>query len=189
MKLMIKKIVVGVIAVILVINSEKANGQSELGFSRVVGIDSTDKDQLFTKGLLWFAETFKDSKAVIELKERESGLIVGKGLLKYSASSLSDLYYGSILGHIKFTVKVSVKNEKVRIELDSFIHEPSNAAYSLGLITDSENYPNAKVPGWGKKWHQAAWEDLQDDVKSNAAELMEDFKSYMQSDNSLENDW
>lgn len=51
-------------------------------FTEIVQVESATKDELYQRGRLWFASTFGDSKAVFEIQDKETGELVGKGIVK-----------------------------------------------------------------------------------------------------------
>lgn len=172
---------------VLVLNFN-LNAQNELEYSEVVEVNEVSKDILYSKGLIWFAETFKDSRAVIEVKDREAGIIIGNGFFKYSA--LKGLKYRDVQGYIEFTIKVMFKDGRSKIELKSFTHRPNYEPYSLGIISDSEDYPYSKVnKGINDKWHQTLWEDLKSKVPLQANSLLENFTKFIIKNANQTDDW
>lgn len=73
------------------------------------------KDDLYNKSLKWMVNTFEDSKEVIQVKDKEAGLIIGSGLFNYSTPGL----LGSKL-RMAFLVEITTKNNKSRIKLYQF---------------------------------------------------------------------
>jgi hypothetical protein len=59
------------------------------------------KDQIFDKSLEWMAQTYVDSKEVIEIKDKENGKIIGKGLTRILINGISTLpcRYTFIIDH------------------------------------------------------------------------------------------
>src|SRR5690606_33005985 len=51
----------------------------KIKFSEVVYLDSIPKATLYTKAREWFVRTFKSSKVVLELEDKEAGKLIGKG--------------------------------------------------------------------------------------------------------------
>jgi hypothetical protein len=69
------------------------------------------KGPLFDKTVLWITESFRSSKAVIEVKDREQGIIVGNG------NALMALGSGFFLTEVPvmFTVRIDMKDNKYRM--------------------------------------------------------------------------
>jgi hypothetical protein len=70
------------------------------------------KDQIFDKSLEWMAQTFVDSKAVIELKDKDSGKIIGKGVTKFR-NAVVDV-------PCRFTLILEAKDGKYRTTYSNF---------------------------------------------------------------------
>ena len=80
-------------------------------FQDIVSIDSTSQKVLFLNTYEWFVNNFNSANEVIQLKDEESGKIIGKGLSK----SLFRARIGGLLnGDLYYTIKVSVKDGKYR---------------------------------------------------------------------------
>ena len=110
------------------------NGQTPLLFTDAVQTTDTNqtKDALYLKAKEWFVETFKSANDVIQIDDKASGMIQGKGNIKYT-------YNTNYNGYIHFTIKLWLKNGKYKYEFSNFTHESSAGnCFSLGLITDSD---------------------------------------------------
>lgn len=57
--------------------------QNEIEYSEVVEIKDVSKDVLYSNGLIWFVETFSDSRSVIQAKDHEAGMIIGNGIFEF----------------------------------------------------------------------------------------------------------
>ena len=94
-------------------------------YSGVVNVDSTfTKNVLYSNGLSFFANTFKSSNHVIQMKEPESGKIIGKG----------------IVNNRDVTITILCKDGKYKYDI--LIEEPKG--YTLNLKT--------KYLGYEKTW-------------------------------------
>lgn len=97
----------------------------------VVVLDTTLKrDQLYTKGLEWFATTYKNAQKVIQLQDKDAGLIVGKASMSCIAKGGSLLPATEI--YLSYTIKLSFKDGKIKYELNEFIQD------GYGVIKDGE---------------------------------------------------
>jgi hypothetical protein len=74
------------------------------GVSEVVSVDSTTtKETLYSNALSFFATTFKSAQNVIQMKDPESGKVIGKGLLSNGR---------------KVTVTISCKDGKYKYDIE-----------------------------------------------------------------------
>ena len=105
----------------------------------------------------WFASTYNSSNDVLQFVDKEEGVIIGKGQMAYDYGKL---LYNSYTGHVNYTIKIQVKDNKFKIEISDFVHkiDIGNApSCELGLITTDENFTNK---GLSKSYHNNTWKDL-----------------------------
>jgi len=107
-----------IIATILlsVLLTEKINGQNELpvkdGQVHYEIIDSSvtgAASELHSKARMWIANSFKDSKAVIQVDDKESNSLMGKGNFIVSEGLATRL--------IQFSMKIDSKDNKYRAQI------------------------------------------------------------------------
>lgn len=65
-------------------------------------------NELFNRAKIWFGNAFRDSKEVIQIEDKENGLLMGKGNFNFEQSLVPFL--------IKFSIRVSVKDNKYRVQ-------------------------------------------------------------------------
>lgn len=75
------------------------------------------KDEIYDSALEWIAQTFVDSKAVIELKDKDNGKIIGKGMTSFTSSNR--LASSNI--PCRFTLIVEAKDNKYRTTYNNFV--------------------------------------------------------------------
>lgn len=134
-----------------------SNGQEAITFSKVIQADSLNQAKLFTTINEWFASTYNSAKDVIQVADKEAGLIVGNGSMNYTYGKMA---YRCYEGHITYTIKVSVKDNRYKVELTQFTHAVNfgNApSCSLGLVSTSEFYATS---GMSKNYHNNVWQDI-----------------------------
>ena len=68
-------------------------------------------DALFTGAKVFVAEAFKDAKAVLQMDDREAGILIGKGARRGSYKAI-----GTVVTVLNFTFKISVKDGRYRVE-------------------------------------------------------------------------
>lgn len=98
----------------LIAGQWKQNGEN-IYVQKVIELDSLTKDVIYNKVLEFMTNTYKDANEVIQVKEKENGLLIGKG---NSYFYVNDIFSGS---GVKQTVwhifKAEVKDNKVRITI------------------------------------------------------------------------
>ncbi|WP_226389838.1 DUF4468 domain-containing protein [Penaeicola halotolerans] len=106
-------------------------------YTDVVYVDSTlSADKLYLKAREWFAKSYNTSTDVIQLDDRENGLIVGKGLIQvYKRGGFGlDFPYG----FINYTLSIYLRDGRFMYEITNFYH--------MGLGQFLEEIP---VPDFG----------------------------------------
>lgn len=147
------------------------------GFTKVVKIDSVSKDDLFDRAQIWFANAFNDANEVVQVENREKGVIIGKGSAEYFGK---DKYYN---GWIKYNIEIRIKDGRYKIDMNNIHHDGYNM--DIGSIT-GKNYPNFKAPGSTKRFRQREWDNL----KSVSTVLFRNFvfSSFRELSQSIEED-
>lgn len=94
----------------------KFDADSNVIFQDVIDLhDSlTTKEILYQKSKIWFANTYKDSKSVIQVDDMSTGHILGKGAYVFGTGM--NLFY---------TVEVYVKNSKYKLYIHDIYFEYS----------------------------------------------------------------
>ena len=102
----------------------------------VDSLSNQSKDILYNKSLKWMADSFVDSKEVIQIKNPEEGSIVGSGLFDYTAPGL--------LGErerMSFMVEITAKDNKSRIRLYQFKYKTfGSAGYGRASASKDSDY-------------------------------------------------
>jgi hypothetical protein len=139
-------------------------------FTKVVFVDSTLKSpELYERAREWFALTYRSSKEVLQVEDKDNFKLIGKGAFKY----ISDIYYGSegTKGWVYYTITVQVKDGKYKYELSNFIHEGNvvNPAgyFSFGLITSAQECPSP-ISYSTQNWRNKVWNDIKMNVNRDA---------------------
>ena len=92
---------------------------------------SGSKTELYTKSRIWFSETFKSAEAVLQMDDKDAGIMIGKA---YSDIYVSNKFYDEddIKTKAYFTIKVQVKENKCKLEIyDVYYYSyPTSGFYS-----------------------------------------------------------
>jgi hypothetical protein len=76
-------------------------------YSDVIQISETDKNELYSRAKKWFVISYKSGKDVIQLDDKESGNIIGKGNFGVN-------YGGARNPIISHTISISVKDGRYK---------------------------------------------------------------------------
>jgi len=159
-----------------------SNGQEALTFSKVIQTDSVGKTKLFTTINEWFASTYNSAKDVIQVADKEAGLIVGNGSMNYTYGKIA---YRCYEGQVTYTIKVYVKDNRYKVELTNFNHtvNTGNApSCSLGPVSTSEVYATS---GMSKSYHNNVWGDIKEKAQQYSMQIFDSLEKKTKS----KDDW
>lgn len=112
--------------------------ESEKTVIKVIETPGQSKDKIYNATRVWFSESFKSSKAVIDLEDKEQGIIIGKGNTKFPCQGFDCMSKAD--WRLKFTMRVDMKDEKMRITFNDIgVAWPSS--YSGGIASPSYDGP------------------------------------------------
>jgi len=72
------------------------------------------QEEIFNRSADWFAESFVDSKEVLELKDKARGKIIGKGVIPQCFSMGSPASGFGYIAKCRVTIIVEIKENRVR---------------------------------------------------------------------------
>lgn len=143
------------LTLLLFIAFSNVYSQEELTFSKVIQSESgADKDALYTSLRSFVSTYFHDSKQVIQMDDKDAGIIICKATSIFNSPSLMLSAYE---GWIDFNLKLQARDGRVRAEVSHFFHhnKPGNHSKSqLGVLTTAEEYTDT---GMQKKYHNKVW--------------------------------
>lgn len=130
-----------------------AQKDSIIAYTGVVEIPGASRDQLFTRARQWFNETFASSKEVLQIADKETGELAGKGFMRVIAVyKYMGTHRASVISD--FVCNVWVKDGKYKYELSDFdaAYEKLDGGKSIGFgILTSSAETDVKWPMVGKK--------------------------------------
>lgn len=136
--------------------------QEPLEYSEVIYTDSVGKDMIYAAIYEWFALNYNSANDVIQMSDKEAGIIIAKGIKRYSAGKWNRTCYEGI---INYAIKVYTKDNRYKVVLTNFIHsvDPQrNPVCALGLITTAEGHPST---GRMKKFNDEIWNEIKSKMK------------------------
>jgi len=90
--------------------------EKDIEFQHVIEVTG-GKDTLFPKALQWLAQTYNDSKEVIEYEDEAVGKIIGRGstqvMWRPGGRSMSTMI-------ILYSIVIEIKDNKVRVTFNNF---------------------------------------------------------------------
>lgn len=103
---------------LLLIASNSSFGQSDIpfptvdgriNFSEVVTVEDANKGELYARAKLWFANSFDSSNHVIQLDDKDNGIVLGKGKISEKNSGGKKTW--------EFTVKIQLKEGRYKADI------------------------------------------------------------------------
>lgn len=143
-----------------------------LEYTEVVPVEGAPAAELYNRAMAWFVSSFVDSKQVLEVQNREEGLLIGKGTIGFEPPSI--LSSNNIRGAITFTVSIMVKDGRYKYALTDFRHNGTRTsnwvAMDFGVITTSPVAP--PVPDTTKGMREKDWKAMQQIATRHAKQLV-----------------
>ncbi|HPR33610.1 MAG TPA: DUF4468 domain-containing protein [Prolixibacteraceae bacterium] len=150
-----------ILSLLLLINL-CVSAQISIAYSEVIQKDSVTKEDLYNRGLLWFAKSFKNPDEVIKYKDDKSCHILGKSEIDYAGI---DPYYR---GKISFEIELLFKDGRFKYEFKNFTHEGENI--NIGVITDEEE-ASFKAFGSSKAYRDREWLNIKRMIENEANKM------------------
>ncbi|WP_394260791.1 DUF4468 domain-containing protein [Moraxella boevrei] len=139
---MMKKLVFGSILAFGLVANAQAKDEKQVEtlsqVQQVVEIPNISKDKIYSNSKQWVAINFKSANDVIQMDDKESGVLIGKGNFNYPCKGWSCLGYDGDL--VTFTVKIEVKDNKSRITFSDINHHVPKK-YVSGTYTPEYDIP------------------------------------------------
>lgn len=123
-------------------------------FSEVVPVEGVTADQLYTRAKMAVVEMFKSANDVIQLDDKENGVLIVKGAnsFVYKVNAFDE---GT--GYVKFALKIYLKDEKYKIEISGIANQLVGGTELIAeRLTDKEclnSKGEVKTSGlsWGRQ--------------------------------------
>lgn len=160
-----------------------------LNFTAVIKVDSTiKKEELFSRARIWFSQAFTDSKAVLDVQDKESGELVGNGTIKAIGSNGN---YSYAYGYVSFSIKVLVKDGRYKYILSDFYHKSDETnVVSYGFLTNAAECPyNIKCMMCGKNMNNKNWRSIVEYIKGKTDGLIYSLNDIMSKPAKDKDDW
>lgn len=157
-------------------------------------IDSVkgSKAYLFVNAKSWLASTFNSSKAVIEMEDKDAGVIIGHGTFVKRENSAFGNQVG--LSLISFSIKINLKDNKYRCILSNFNHKyvqtastfNPNQSYAMNNLTSSltsnesgGSLDDEKPDCGGMFMTRKQWQKIKDYATSESERLLSSMNKAM----------
>ena len=164
-----KKTLLLVCVTLIYVNSFAQQSPRPLSFVTVETVDSaTKKETLYLNGVEWVGKHFASASKVIQIADKDAGLLLVKGSFNYQAPG--NILSGVDTRLISFMLKLSFKDGRYKIEMSDFRDD------ALGLITDADYQDEPTL----KKNMQKQWKAAQQQTQSNMVAVHKSIKEFME---------
>jgi len=86
------------------------------------------KADLYNRSRIWFVNTFNSAKAVLQMDDKEAGIVMGKGA---TGLDIGNFISGTIKSYINYTINITVKDNKCRMQVfDIYVSDLNNNSYT-----------------------------------------------------------
>lgn len=156
---------------------------NKITYSEVVSVDSiTTKQELYLKAKEWFLHAFNSAQNVIQFDDKESGKIIGKGLISVG-STLGPVKSSDNLGVVDFVIEIQLKNGKYRYIFTDLWHDAQNSIFSPGDL-------RLEKPGGGLgSMGQKNWNGIKIQTDDHIKAMIKSLKISMKSTNKNTDNW
>lgn len=130
---------------------------TNLSFNRVINTDSVGKINIYNSIKEWVGLNFKSAKNVIQIDDKDAGMLILKGNMTYSFGGLTYMCYD---GYVDYTINIKIKDNRYKVEISDFIHTVkigNSKSCELGLVTTKELYQES---GFQKGYNNKVWKHL-----------------------------
>lgn len=99
-------------------------------YEKVVDASGKSASDLFSDARIWFLETFKYSKEVIQYEDKDAGIISGNGMINLELLSLGYI----VQKPFYFSLRIEVKDGRYRYHISNITIDQTSSAVSQGPI-------------------------------------------------------
>lgn len=153
--------------------AEKGDVITEL--KQVVEFSDINKNSLYSASKQWIATSFKSANSVIQMDDKEEGVLIGKGNIDYPCTGNSWQCGGLSGAFIKFTIKIETKDNKARVTFSDIMH------YDPNVIIDKKPF-ETQVKQLTKYDNLTA-------VRNKFDEIVKDYTASIEKIHSTDNAW
>lgn len=106
----------------------------ELIYSEVVEANGKSKEELYNAGRIWFTSTFNSAKAVLDIDDKEMGMMAGKAWSQIYVTSLGF----PVAYKLWYRISIEVKEGRYRYQIKNLEFE-AQEAQQIGGPSPAEN--------------------------------------------------
>ncbi len=156
-----------------------------LSYSEVIPVEGKTSAEIFGGLRQWVVTYYHNSKAVTQLEDPATGVIMLKAAFPFKKGMFLSAYNGLVT----YELKLQCKDGRYKVEMSHFFHEneEGNAKdCSLGLLTTAEKCDRG---GLNKATHTKVWKELKKASEADFANVVESLKNFNDFNSASDDDW
>jgi len=153
----------------------------KVSYENIIKAEGSSASDLYVLANVWFIKTFNSANASILNNDKESGKIIGKGVISVR---IKNIYMGYLAGGFDYTFNFTAKEGRFRYVITDIKHEGKEEYIHSGGIIENEK-PECGSMNMSKK----TWKNLKAQVHDNLTALSKDFEQHMSNASSEDSDW
>lgn len=150
----------------------------ESQIQEVIEFEGISRDKIYSGSRQWVAQAFKSAQDVIQMDDKDSGVIIAKGNMQYPCSG-SWLCSGYNDARVKFTLKIESRDGRARVTFSDIVHY-SPTSYAGGFKT-----PEFEAPVTNRTKSL----DTVSQVRDKFEELLDDYEDSVKDTSTNNDDW
>ena len=123
----------------------KLDDNGNVSFTKVIDVHGVSKDELYARALSYFTYNYNNGDDVVQVKDKEEGLIIGKGI--YGTVFVGGFLVVSTYNAVHI-IRIDIKDGKARIILSiqefRVKNRDANGGVSYPIFPVSERFPFVK---------------------------------------------
>jgi len=167
-----------------------AQSDTVITYSKVNTIDSVSKSEIFSRAQTWFNITFKSSKDVLQISDKDAGHLAGKGWGVMNFQQKAGLGINQTIStKLNFNIDVWVKEGKYKYIITNIdATDQSSAKYHYGILTSAKEMP-VKMYLVGTKRSNDFWAKLKSEAQIYVGNLSKSLEDHMMKPTAGSDNW
>lgn len=122
-------------------NSLPQNENGKVHFAKVIESNNLNQEQTHRKAKLFFINNFNSGKDVIQLDDKDNGVIIGKGNTTINIKSAKY----NLPVSMSFTIKIESKDNRCKVDISNIIYNNESPAELFFNESSDHNYNKANA--------------------------------------------
>jgi len=150
----------------------------KITYTEVVKVDSVNSQELYVRAHSWFAHTFVSAQDVIQLDDKDAGMIFGKGTFSVSDNvvnpTMMDVH---ISGIVDFAIEVQTKDGRYKYVFTDLSFK------LLGMKENDLRSSTISASGTYKKKMNMRWQEVRQNTNATILSIIFSLKHAMTANN------